>query len=744
MNLFHSLRRRPVFQHVALIALSISALSASAANPDLSGAAPDQAPKATSQQVHSARLGPRLKKVMEESLQDATQREAAAIDLVAIRVTLKRDDLEIPGRRRRASVRARQDRVLGMAANGLLELTYRYESLSGFAGRASPGMINALRKHPEVTAIHLDYEVHGTLAEGNALIGADAAHSTGITGVGVIAAVLDSGIDTDHPDLADDLVAEQCFCNDSPSPRSGCCPSGGISQGGPGSAEDDNGHGTHTAGIITSAGVVSDQGVAPDAGIVAIKVLNENGSGRTSGVAAALDWVVTNHLSLGIKVVNLSLGDGGEHNNPLASPCSGTSSANAVSLLHAAGVVVFAASGNDAYEDGISEPACITQAISVGGVYDASVGRVGWCGNASCSEILCSDTTGPDVFVCHSNSDEILDILAPDWRTTSPELGGGTAAFGGTSAASPYAAGQAALLLEVDPSLQPEEIRTLLKTNGTMVTNPGNGLAFRRSDVEIAIGSLSVCGDGVSDLGESCDDGNVIDGDCCSSTCEFEPVGTSCDDADACTDFDTCDGGGGCSSGGALDCDDLNSCTDDSCDSSVGCLNVNNSAACDDGNACTTNDLCSSGACMAGFSVECDDTNACTDDACDPMIGCVFSDNAAPCDDGNACTASDHCSTGSCLGGTPLECDDSNVCTEDSCDSVSGCVFTEATALCDDADPCTAESCDEITGCAHSPIIGCPAAVPGGSTGSRGLLLALILGSFLILSGDRWLQMKRG
>jgi subtilisin family serine protease len=424
-------------------------------------------------------VGPRLA----EALLDPVPAEG-----VAIRVTLKRDDLDPPGHARRASVRARQDRTLGALAHGTLQMRYRYESVSGFAGRAQASAINALLRHPEVTAIHLDHEIRGTLAEGVELIGADSAHSSGVTGFGVNVAVLDSGVDTDHPDLADDIVAEQCFCNDHPSPNRGCCPAGGLQQSGPGSAEDDNGHGTQTAGIITSAGVVAAPGVAPDAGIVAIKVLSAAGSSFVSSIDAAFDWLVTNHQALGVRVVNVSLGDGGEYNNPLASPCSGTPTANAIALLHAAGVVVFAASGNDGHDDGISEPACIPEAISVGGVYDASVGVIGWCGNSNCTTTLCTDTTGPDVFVCHSNSDEILDLLAPNWRTTSPALGGGVAFFGGTSASSPYAAGQAALLLQDDPSLQPEDIRGLLTENGPLVTNADNGLSFPRSDVGDALG----------------------------------------------------------------------------------------------------------------------------------------------------------------------------------------------------------------------------------------------------------------
>jgi len=300
-----------------------------------------------------ARVGQRLAEAL---------RNPVSAEGIAIRVTLKP---------RRASVHARQDRALGAMAPGTFQMKYRFESVSGFAGRAQASAINALLRHPEVSAIHLDYEVHGTLAQGVALIGADAAHSSGITGSGVNVAVLDSGIDTDHPDLSDDIIAEQCFCNDHPSPNRGCCPAGGMQQSGTGSAEDDNGHGTHVAGIITSAGAVAAPGVAPDAGIVAIKVLSATGSGFSSSIDAAFDWLVTNHQALGVRVVNASLGDGGEYNNPLASPCSGTPGANAVSLLHAAGVAVFAASGNDGHDDGISEPACIAEAISVGGVYDA-------------------------------------------------------------------------------------------------------------------------------------------------------------------------------------------------------------------------------------------------------------------------------------------------------------------------------------------------------------------------------------
>jgi subtilisin family serine protease len=164
-----------------------------------------------------------------------------------------------------------------------------------------------------------------------------------------------------------------------------------------------------------------------------------------------------------------------------------------VGALHDAGVAVFVASGNNGHDQGISFPACVAKAISVGGVYDANVGLVSWCGeDALCLSALCTDSaTAADKFVCHTNSGLLLDILAPDYRTTTSARGGGvTTTFGGTSAASPYAAAEAALLFDADPSLTPEDVRNALAASGPLVLNPENGLSFPRADVEEAIADL--------------------------------------------------------------------------------------------------------------------------------------------------------------------------------------------------------------------------------------------------------------
>ena len=685
----------------------------------------------------------------------AAQQAAGPQELVPIRVVLRHDDLRPPGPNRRRSIADRQQRVLSAVPAAADSIVYRHESLSGFAASVPPHAIDALARHSEVSSIHSDKRVHATLAQGSVLIGADVVHAAGTTGSGIVVAVLDTGIDTDHPNLADDLVAQYCSCNDHPNPFRGCCPDGSASQSGTGAAEDGNGHGTSVAGIITSAHP-THLGVAPDAGVVAIKVLSNQGSGFNSGIDAGLDWVLTNYATYGIRIVNMSLGDSTEQNDPTAVACSTDPTSIAIAALHAVGIATFVASGNDGHDDGISAPACTSEAISVGGVYDQALGSVGWCGDASCSTILCTDASAVDGFVCHTNSDEILDLLAPDFRTGTPTVGGGiNTSFGGTSAASPYAAGQAALLLEQDPTLLPEQIRSLLKTNGPSVIHPDTGLSFTRSDVRAALLALT-CGNGEVDPGEDCD---ASAGDaCCTPSCSFEASSTPCDDGSLCTSSDACDGAGACG-GATIDCDDGNLCTDDSCDPGFGCAAVANTAPCDEGDSCTVGDGCSNGACSPGSPVSCDDANLCTDDSCDSVFGCLFMPNTAACDDGDACTTGDICGGGACIPGLQLTCDDSNVCTNDLCDPILGCEFVPnvldcsdrdactsgdvcaggsclAGSLldCDDGDPCTADGCDGITGCFHETVAGCATPeIDSLSGGTRALLLVVLISASLLL-----------
>ncbi len=243
----------------ALVLLVLLATSASGAPPEH---APDGERSATREKLDAG-----LARALEGPLSPTG---------IAVGVALRSDDLPPPGAARRAAIAARQKHALDALPAESLRLKRRYTSLSGLAGWAQPAAIEALLAHPETELVYLDGTVHATLAEGSALIGAPSLHAQGFTGAGIRAAVLDSGIDTDHPHLSDDLAAQHCFCDNHPSPAKGCCPSGGQQEA---NAEDDDGHGTSTSGIITSSRAAGP-GVAPDAEIIAVKVLDSGGSGN--------------------------------------------------------------------------------------------------------------------------------------------------------------------------------------------------------------------------------------------------------------------------------------------------------------------------------------------------------------------------------------------------------------------------------------------------------------------------------
>src|SRR5436309_4065137 len=198
----------------------------------------------------------------------------------------------------------------------------------------------------------------------------------------------------------------------------------------------------------------------------------------------------------------------------------------------------------------------------------------------------------------------------------------------------------------------------------------------------------SVCGNGVVEPGEQCDDGNTLDGDCCSSTCQFDPAGAPCTGTNVCLTATTCDGAGVCGGG------------------------TPTPGACNDGNPCTTADTCAGGVCVGGPALNCDDGNVCTTDSCNPATGCVNTPNTAPCDDGNACTTRDTCAGGACVGGPAANCNDANVCTTDSCNPATGCVHTANTASCDDGNVCT--TADTCAGgvCVGGPPLVCPTTAP--------------------------------
>jgi subtilisin family serine protease len=382
---------------------------------------------------------------------------------------------------RRAKIAAAQDRVLAAGAAGFT-LRRRFAGVSALAGEVDGKALARMRREPGVKRIDLELPAHADLAQSVPLIRADLVRNLGYRGQGMTVGVIDTGIDTDNVDLSDNIEAQACLCM----ADGGCCPNGTSSQFGAGSAEDNNGHGTHVSGIITSKGIVAPIGVAPDANIVMIKVLDAQGSTCCmSDVVAALDYIHDHQPT--VDSINISIGSsalyGGDCDNTDA---TNMSLADAIGALRVAGVPVFVSAGNSGSSSTMSSPACIAAAVSVAATYDANVGGVSFPG------VPCTDaTTAADKIACYSNSDASTNLFAPGGAITSTWNNGTAVTLYGTSMASPHAAACAVLLKQANPTLGAAAIETALEATGKKLTDPRNNLTIPRVDCLAALQSQS-------------------------------------------------------------------------------------------------------------------------------------------------------------------------------------------------------------------------------------------------------------
>ena len=331
-------------------------------------------------------------------------------------------------------------------------------------GEIEAGHLLGLAAIPSVRAIEDEHIYHVSDATGDGLTKAGQLRSQfAATGAGVGVAILDTGIDENHPEFAGRIVAT-------------------ANELGGSSAQDDEGHGTSVAGVIGGA----TQGVAPQALLWAVKVSDSTGHSTTTTVLNGLNAVYSSRNQFGgVRVVNMSLGGGGPFNSACDSQFP--SLAQVVSQMVSAGIIVFASSGNDGFTNGVEQPACLSQAVAVGAVYDANVGGVTWGPPSGCHD----SSSAPDQITCFSDSGVPLAILAPGAFITTAKLGGGfNTAFSGTSAAAPYASGVAALILSLKPTTTATALALALATTGRPLTDV-NQITRDRIDALAAYQSLA-------------------------------------------------------------------------------------------------------------------------------------------------------------------------------------------------------------------------------------------------------------
>ncbi|WP_323055934.1 S8 family serine peptidase [Lentzea sp. NEAU-D7] len=279
--------------------------------------------------------------------------------------------------------------------------------------------------------IWLDGKITASLDRSAAQIGAPQAWQQGFTGSGATVAVLDTGIDTTHPDLQGAVVEEKNFT--------------------PATTTDDRfGHGTHVASTITGDGRY--KGIAPDAKLFNGKVLDDSGGGSESGVIAGMEWAATK-----ADVVNMSLGTN--------APSDGTDlvsqAVNRLTAEHGALFVVSA--GNSGGP--VASPAAADAALTVGAV-DRGDKLAGFSsrGPRTGDGAIKPDITAPGV--------DIVAAKAKNGVIGTP-VDEGHVSLSGTSMAAPHVAGAAAILAAKNPTWSPQDIKTALMNSAKPYADSG-------------------------------------------------------------------------------------------------------------------------------------------------------------------------------------------------------------------------------------------------------------------------------
>ena len=326
------------------------------------------------------------------------------------------------------------------------ETQFRYHLIHSIAGTVSITKIELLSNLPGVVMVELDGILSVQMAEVNDVHGIPMIwDETGYTGAGSVVSIIDTGIDSDHvglDDLDDDNSTNDAkviaFYDAVNSPE--------LTNGTEVKAYDDQGHGTHCAGITAGTGAPTYDyvGVAPQAQLVGVKVLDSGGSGSFATVMAGMEWTVDKRHDFNIRAASMSLGGPGVIEWTSSEEESVNRMANE---MMRSGIALFIAAGNAAISAQIGTPGSAEDVITVGSL-DKNTAIAVYSSQGPTEE----GRIKPNIAFVGSN------VMAPDFNT-----GDGYTSKSGTSMATPGAAGLAALMYQANPDLSPFDVRNIMQ-----------------------------------------------------------------------------------------------------------------------------------------------------------------------------------------------------------------------------------------------------------------------------------------